>query len=147
MLHHKNSFKRVQLMFGILYLFLIIAYYWDITPDLVCAHFDFNGHCDRKMSKSILFLNPIIAFVLILMIEYTIKHPEYLNLPIKNENSIKNALLFLVVCQYLIIFLCCFLLCISYQTTDIHFFQVGKYLGMLILLPLVIRAVLRFQLN
>ncbi|MGX6444278.1 DUF1648 domain-containing protein [Neobacillus sp. K501] len=89
----KTKSEKVWDMIGYSYLigtllFLVIV--WGNLPDQVPAHFNGSGEVDRWGSTWELSILPIISLLLLAMMQFFEKHPEWHNYPARlNESNAK----------------------------------------------------------
>jgi uncharacterized membrane protein len=69
---------------------MLVALLWVVTlimmaklPDVIPVHFNLNNEADNFGSKTMLWMFPVIATILVGLFAAIKKHPEYLNYPVK----------------------------------------------------------------
>lgn len=77
---------------GVLFLFLIPAYYYSQLPDLIPSHFGLDGTPDRFSSKTHLWIVPVIAALMFLGLFLLSRIPHLYNYPvaITEENAVRK---------------------------------------------------------
>lgn len=90
----KTMSEKVWNMIGYSYLIgtiLFLVTVWGDLPGQVPAHFNGSGEVDRWGSKWELIILPIISILLLVMMQFFEKHPEWHNYPARlNESNVKS---------------------------------------------------------
>lgn len=68
---------------GVIYLFILPAYYFDSLPDALPKHFNLEGHPDSYGGKGTVWILPIIALFLYLGMSVLNKFPHLFNYPVR----------------------------------------------------------------
>ena len=135
---YDRKFRYTYLIFALIYFILTIVILWDITPDKVCRHYNFIGVCDSEMSKKFLFFKPAMLFLLLAFMEWGIRHPQYISMPKRTEESIRFAQRMLAYFKYFLVFLVYYMMLLPYKMAQVDYQNVFIILFMLLLSPLLI---------
>ena len=75
--------KRIRALSVILFLLMTAFTCWlyDISPDKVPGHFDINGNINRYDNKITVFIMPMIALVILLLLNFLTRIPHIYNYP------------------------------------------------------------------
>lgn len=77
-----NTAGMISLILTVLYS-VCLALFWQSIPDQVPTHFDASGTADAYGSRNSLLLEPILSFLLILLISIAGHFPSAWNFPVK----------------------------------------------------------------
>ncbi len=133
---YDRKFRYTYLALALIYFILTIVILWNITPDKICSHYDFKGVCDRHSSKMSLFFDPAIFVFLVVLLEWGIRNPEYINTLSNTVESKMLAQKMLAFLQYFMVFMVYFMMLSPYKTAQVDYQNVFIILFMLLIAPL-----------
>ncbi len=117
---------------GILFLFIIPAYFYNSLPDIIPQHFNAKGEVDGHGNKNSIWMLPAIEVVLYSGLFWLNKFPHIFNYPIKitPENAhrqYKYATRFIRILNVSIVWIFCYLSYSSIQSALGNQNGPGKY--------------------
>ena len=122
----------------------ITLFYYNQLPDIIPAHFDFNGNVDRWGNKIESLLLPLIILLLTIVMHFTINSIEKKALKASSEkelmemNSVIKVMKFIAILENIIFGILNCLLLICFMRKEINTASIMKYSLMLIGIMLII---------
>lgn len=149
-----DHLTEILSVLGLLAMWAMVAYAFNVLPDTIPVHFDFKGDPDRYGGKTSLILLPILTTLLYAGLTVINRYPHIFNYPVKitEENALRqytHATRMIRLLKLIIILMFSIIVYFTYRTATGASEGIGMWFLPLLLvavyLPLIIYLVRSFK--